>query len=70
MQVAIKGHELKVFVGLTASITGAYTKEKHTYAEHFVKHGGVYTAEMTRLCTHLIIVKHSEEKESMSVKEM
>lgn len=57
MQVPFKGHELKTFTGIIASISGAYAKEKGKYAELLKQFGGVYSPELTRQCSHLIIMR-------------
>ena len=69
--MSYRGHDLRVFTGLSASISGAYAKEKLRYTQLFSKYGGLYTPELTRQCSHLIIMKREEEvREEMSSKEL
>ncbi len=70
MQVAYKGYEVKLLTGVTASISGALAKEKAKYADLIKAYGGTYSPELTKQCTHLIIMKRKGATRELSAKEM
>ena len=70
LQVAYKGQEVKIFTGVTASISGALAKEKAKYADLIKAYGGAYSPELTKQCTHLVIMKRKGTTRELSAKEM
>ena len=70
LQVAFRGHEVKIFTGVTASISGALAKEKKQNAELIEAYGGIYSPELTKQCSHLIIMKRKGTTRELSAKEV
>lgn len=68
-QVAYEEHRLKPFSGLEISVSGGYGGEKQKAAELVRQHGGTYTPNMTRSCTHLVILGPKGDNRDVSTKE-
>lgn len=64
------GHALKAFQGITVSISKMLPKEKARFSELIRQHGGAYSPELTKLCTHLVVMNRPGKPRVVSDKEM
>jgi len=68
-QVSEEGHSLKVFQGITVSISKMMPKEKTRFSQLIKKHGGTYSPELTKMCTHLVVMNRPGKVRDVSQKE-
>lgn len=66
--MTLSGHELGPFDGLVISTSGHNAAEKDRLGKLILQGGGIYSKNMTKACTHLVINK-SDGPRSISEKE-